>query len=140
MDGRVLGLAGGLAMASGCTWLWDVGNRGGAEQELEGALEARGLDWDLNVCHMVGPTREFTCTTRLSAEDVAAATEAFGLRKVGWEAARLDNRCTGLAARTSAEILLPAADPMKGTGLTGLLLVWDRASGQACVGSAFGYG
>jgi len=138
--GRRGAIAAVLTLAGGCTWLWDVGNRGGAEAALEETLAERGLDWDLHTCHMVGRSRAFTCTTRLSADDVAAATQLLDLHAVGWEDATLDRRCTGLAARTSARILLPHHTPMNGTGLTGLLLVWDAASGQACVGSAYAYG
>ncbi len=132
----------GIALIlSGCSWVWDATNRQDVAPTLSAVLAARGVPSEVAQCHMVGTTRAFTCTARWTAEEVEAVSASWGLTRAGVEDALLDGRCVGLAARTSSQILVPrGVDPMQGTGLTTFVLVWDAATGEACVGSQFAYG
>lgn len=109
-----------------------------AAAELTRVLGEHGVEVDLRSCRRVPGQRgaTMTCTTRLTEPQIQRLRDRWGLSRVGPVAGGLDGRCVGLAGRTSAQILSTGTvDPMDGTELSGVVLVWDAATGETCVGS-----
>lgn len=143
---------------SACEVLWDASNRGRATSDIQGLLRAGGLPNPEPKCHMVGTTRDVTCTLRASATEVATVARGLSLQpvEVGDEssggierfAAGKQQLC-GLATRFGRKSGVklfgalrrpPQLRLANGSAFEYLLLYHDAESSQVCLELSYSYG
>lgn len=138
----------------GCDSFWNAVNRSGLEADVRELLKTAAVVPQHLDCHMVGSTRDGTCSLRLSPSETESVIRALALENI-FPSSETPSPLARLVARADPGCVVGASASLEAFGIAGrpnalrlpsgsafeyLILTINKSTGQACVLVSYAYG